>query len=172
MKRERKWLPKQVGSRLKERGWTLAVAESCTGGLLGSMITDVAGSSKYFLGGVVAYSDRVKIGVLKVKSRLLAGGEAVSPRVALDLARGVRRTISSDVGVGVTGIAGPGGGDKRKPLGLVYCAVVTPEGEGVRSFRFQGTRREIKRKAAISALKIILTALSLPESDVLRRKLK
>ena len=152
-------LSKRVGSRLKELDWTLAVAESCTGGGLSSLITDAAGSSKYFLGGVVAYSNRLKAELLQVEPGLIEAVGAVSPDVAREMARGVRRTASAEVGVGLTGIAGPGGGSPDKPVGLVFIAVVTPKAEVVREYRFSGSRLEVRGAAAREALLLILESL-------------
>lgn len=149
-------LAKQVGARCRERGLTVAVAESCTGGLLGHAITSVAGSSDYFLGGVIAYANEVKVRELGVRRATLARDGAVSRAVALEMAAGARERFRADIGVGVTGIAGPGGGTARKPVGLVFVAVASRRGAEARRFRFGGGRDAVKGaacRAALAALK-------------------
>src|SRR3990172_122158 len=113
-------LEEQVGRALKARGWTLATAESCTGGLLADRITNVPGSSDYFLGGVVSYAYRAKETLLGVDHAVLTSDGAVSETVARQMAEGVRARLGADVGIGVTGVAGPGGGSAAKPAGLVW----------------------------------------------------
>jgi PncC family amidohydrolase len=117
-----------VGVLLRQRGMTLATAESCTGGLLGHRLTNVPGSSEYYLGGVVAYADAVKVALLGVDADLLAREGAVSGDVARQMASGVRERLRADIGIGITGIAGPAGGTADKPVGLVYIALAA---EGV-----------------------------------------
>ncbi len=153
-------LEEQIGKALLRKGWRLAVAESCTGGLLSHRITDIPGSSRYFNGGVTAYSNRVKSDMLGIKVSLLESRGAVSAEVALAMARGARRKLKAEVGIGITGIAGPGGSTPQKPVGLVYEAVVTPEGEKVRTFHFSGTRLQVKQKAVQAALQLLLEATS------------
>ncbi len=116
-------LESHVGMLLRQRNLTLATAESCTGGLLAHRLTNVAGSSDYYLGGVVAYSNAVKIALLKVERRLLEREGAVCEEVARQMARGVRHLLGADIGIGITGIAGPGGAVSGKPVGLVYIAL-------------------------------------------------
>ncbi len=140
------------GQAGQAEGLTIAVAESCTGGLLSSMITDVPGSSGYFLGGVVAYSNETKKRLLKVSPSSLKKYGAVSARVAADMARGVSARLSSDIGLSITGIAGPGGGSVKKPVGTVYIGISIDGRSFVKGFRFKGTRRSIKRQSATSAL--------------------
>lgn len=139
-----------------KRGWTLAIAESCTGGLLGDMITDLPGSSAFFLGGVTTYSNTVKTRVLGIPIEILEEKGAVSPETALAMARGVRTLFDSSVGVAITGIAGPKGGSREKPVGLVYLSVITPGEEVARRFIFAGNRREIKIQATNEAITLIL----------------
>jgi PncC family amidohydrolase len=141
-----------------ERGWSLATAESCTGGLLGNLITDRPGSSDFFRGGVIAYSNRSKIRLLGVNEKTLAGKGAVSPETARAMARGVKKLFRSSVGAAITGIAGPGGGSPGKPVGLVYIALARPEGETVAGFIFSGSRPEIKLQAAERALDLLVVA--------------
>jgi nicotinamide-nucleotide amidase len=153
-------LEELVGRLLKERGLTLAVAESCTGGLIGDRLTNVPGSSNYFLGGVVSYSNEAKQDLLRVPPEVLAQKGAVSPETAGDMARGVRDTFHAALGLAVTGIAGPGGGSPAKPVGTVYIGLATPAGEDVWHYQFCGNRTGIKTLTAETAL------------DRLRRKLK
>jgi len=150
-----------VGRLLLSKRLTLAVAESCTGGLIGDRITDVAGSSVYFKEGVVAYSNEAKVRVLGVKEETLNEFGAVSRETALEMARGVQRISGANVGLATTGIAGPTGGTAKKPVGLVYITLVWPEMgvELCREFRFSGQRREIKESTVANALDILRKAL-------------
>lgn len=144
-----------VGTHLKESNQTLAIAESCTGGLLGEMITEVAGSSQYFVGGIISYSDQVKIDQLGVDPHALANYGAVSVIVAEQMAQGVQQQLGADWGVSITGIAGPGGATATKPVGLVYVGLSTPQ-QTVHSweYRFNPSRGRnwIRRVSACSAL--------------------
>jgi nicotinamide-nucleotide amidase len=149
-----------VGRYLKKSGLTLAVAESCTGGLIGHRLTDVPGASDYFLGGVVSYSNEAKHDLLRVPPEVLARHGAVSPETARDMARGVRRVFNAAVGLATTGIAGPTGGSVEKPVGTVYIGLATDAGEEVWHYQFHGNRTEIKILTAETAL------------DRLRRELK
>jgi nicotinamide-nucleotide amidase len=117
-----------VGDLLRHQGQTLAVAESCTGGGLGQMLTTVSGSSEYFLGGIISYDNSVKIGLLGVHPADLERAGAVSDPVACQMASGVRARLGTDWGIGITGIAGPGGGTAEKPVGLVYIGLAGPDG--------------------------------------------
>jgi nicotinamide-nucleotide amidase len=138
-----------LGRDLTEAGLTIAVAESCTGGLLGAALTAVAGSSAYVRGGVIAYADDVKAEHLGVGRHLLATHGAVSPEVAEAMAAGVRRRYEADLGVGITGVAGPDASDE-KPAGLVFVAVAGPE--SVRGIRLDEDRgRELNRAHAVQA---------------------
>lgn len=148
-----------LGRRLKALGLTLAVAESCTGGGLADAITDVAGSSDYFLGGIVSYSNHAKVQLLGVDPNQLAAHGAVSEPVARAMAEGVRRTLPADLGAGITGIAGPAGGTPEKPVGLVYIAVATERGSQVRRFLWSGSRIENKRSSVEAALDMLLERL-------------
>ena len=136
----------------------MAAAESCTGGLVLKLLTDVPGSSAYVEGGVVAYSDQVKVEVLGVPRELIREHGAVSGEVAEAMARGVRNRLGVEVGVAVTGIAGPGGAVAGKPVGTVWFAVADPEEVRVEAARFPGSRREIRARAADHALSIVLRA--------------
>lgn len=133
------------------------MAESCTGGLLAHLLTNVAGSSNYFIGGVVAYSPAAKIKLLKVKKEVIDTKGIVSKDVALAMAKGVRALLDTDLGVGITGFAGPTGGEgsANAPVGTVCIGLYSLCGETTREFFFTGSREEIKAKAAQSALELI-----------------
>jgi PncC family amidohydrolase len=122
-------LEEVVGRLLREKGLTLALAESCTGGLVGHRITEVPGSSDYFSGGIVAYADAIKAQLLGVRRDTLTRHGAVSAETALEMARGARRALQADIGMSITGIAGPGGATPEKPVGLVYIGLSTRSGE-------------------------------------------
>jgi len=161
-------LEEVVGRCLQTQQMMLAVAESCTGGLLAQRITGVPGSSAYFLGGVVCYSNEVKHGWLDVSSDDLAKHGAVSSTVARSLAEGIRRRAASTLGVGITGIAGPSGATPEKPLGLVYLALASPDGTEVRELRLLGGREIVRFQASQAALDMIrrwLVARSKPSED-------
>lgn len=145
-----------VGKALLERGATISCAESCTGGLLSSLLTDVEGSSAYMQGTVVAYSNEVKEKLLGVKHETLEKYGAVSEETAREMARGAAKLMDTDIGVGITGIAGPGGGTKEKPVGRVYIAVAGPQGEQVRVNDFSGDRDEVKLQTASTALRMLV----------------
>lgn len=152
---ERERLPDIVGQMLCAKGYTISCAESCTGGLLTSTLTDVPGSSAYVMGSVVSYSNDVKSRILHVAEETLAAHGAVSPETARAMAEGVRDLMQTDVGVGITGIAGPGGGSPEKPVGLVYIAVSTLGKTSVEKNVFSGVRAEIKRAAVNKALAMV-----------------
>ncbi len=149
----------EVGRKLRELEKTLAVAESCTGGLLASRITDVPGSSDYFLGGIVAYSNEVKKNLLGVPEEILGTLGAVSKECAERMAQGARELFGADLSLAITGIAGPGGGTEEKPVGLVYVALATPQGALVRRFKFEGARKANKWSAAEAALGLLFDHL-------------
>ena len=152
-------LEEQLGKRLREKGLTLSVAESCTGGLLASRITDVAGASAYFLGGVIAYQNAVKERLLGVPSRVFAAAGAVSEASARAMARGCRELFGSDIAASITGIAGPTGGSIAKPIGTTYIAVEGPAGEQWRCFHWSGDRTANKERSVNAALELILGLL-------------
>lgn len=152
-------LEERVGSALTEKGWTLALGESCTGGLIAHRITNVPGSSDYFLGGVTAYSNPIKERLLGVKTETLQAAGAVSEETAREMARGARKTMRAEVGLSVTGIAGPGGGTEEKPVGLTFIGASTPDGEWVEWQVFRGDRQSNKESAADAALILLLEAL-------------
>ena len=148
-------LEQVVGDGLRQRGLTLAVAESCTGGLLSKRITDIPGCSDYYLGGVCSYANSVKMNVLGVKKETLDTVGAVSPEVAEQMAEGVARALGADVGVGTTGIAGPGGGTDDKPVGLVYISVWYKGQHFTRKMQSMNGRDRIRMQAASTALDLI-----------------
>jgi nicotinamide-nucleotide amidase len=141
-----------VARALTENRATIAVAESCTGGLLAERLTNIPGSSSYFLGGVVCYSNELKSALVDVPAELIESKGAVSPEVALALADGVRKTTGATIGVGVTGIAGPGGGTPEKPVGLVHIGIADERGPRERRFQFPGDRERIRMHASQTAL--------------------
>jgi PncC family amidohydrolase len=145
-------LEEQIGSLLKARGLKLAMAESCTGGLIGHRITNIPGSSDYYLGSVTAYAYEAKEKLLGVKHATLEKYGAVSEDTVLEMARGIRQTLSADIGVSVSGIAGPGGGLPHKPVGTVWFGISTPTGEWAFRFLFKGDRIQIKELSAEKAL--------------------
>lgn len=149
-----------VGYYLQMRSATLAVAESCTGGLIGERITSVSGSSRYFLGGAVVYSDEMKTELAGVPARLIEKEGAVSSKVAAALAEGIRARCGATLGIGVTGVAGPNGGTPEKPVGLVFHALASESGTEVVERKFAGDRKRIRWFASQQAL------------DMVRRKLK
>jgi len=144
-----------VGRLLKEKGLSLSTAESCTGGLLGNMITDVPGSSRYFKGGIVAYSNEAKHGLLDVSTRTLREHGAVSEQTVKEMARGVKELFRSDIAVAISGIAGPEGGSSEKPVGTVFICLASDKLIDARRFYFMGTREQIKRQSAMMALDFI-----------------
>jgi nicotinamide-nucleotide amidase len=149
-------IDEQVAALLRSRGWTIATAESCTGGLLAGRLTDLAGSSEYMLGGLVVYSDEAKTALAGVPAELIERHGAVSTQVAEALADGARAALGADVGVGITGIAGPGGGTEAKPVGLVCFSVAGPGGARLtRSARLPGGRADVRDRSTTVALHLV-----------------
>jgi nicotinamide-nucleotide amidase len=148
-------LEEVVGMYLMMRRRTVAVAESCTGGLLSERLTRIAGSSNFFLGGVVCYSNELKTLLAGVPEALIATHGAVSKPVAQAMAEGVRRRADASLGIGITGIAGPGGGTPEKPVGLVFIGLADEKGTSVREFRFPGDRERVRFWASQAALEMI-----------------
>jgi PncC family amidohydrolase len=144
-----------VGRLLTARRLTLALAESCTGGLVGHLLTEVPGSSAYFLGSVATYAYQAKELLLGVPHELILAHGVVSEAVALEMARGIRRALSADIGVAVTGIAGPGGATPTKPVGLTYVALVAPDTEVCRRYVWAGNRSANKLSSAVAALEAV-----------------
>jgi len=149
----------RVGNALRNRGWTLALAESCTGGKVGDRITDVPGSSDYFIGSIVAYSYEAKERLLGVRHDTLYTHGAVSGETALEMARGARHALGADVAVAVTGIAGPAGGLPDKPVGTTWAAVSGREVELVEKSLWSGDRDANKLHSAEAALALLLRVL-------------
>lgn len=141
-----------VSKGLKKHGLTLATAESCTGGLLGSQLTEQPGSSDFYMGGVISYSNALKEGFLGVNSQTLDQYGAVSAETAREMAAGIRERTRADLGISITGIAGPGGGSQEKPVGLVYIGLATSEGIKANKFQFHGGRDSIRQLTVQAAL--------------------
>ena len=153
-----------VARALTENRATIAVAESCTGGLLAERLTNIPGSSIYFLGGVVCYSNELKSALVDVPAELIESKGAVSPEVALALADGIRKRTGATIGVGVTGIAGPGGGTPEKPVGLVHIGIADERGPRERRFQFPGDRERIRMHASQTALDSVRRYFLFPRS--------
>ncbi len=148
-----------LGDLLRQRGLKLAAAESCTGGLIASRITDIPGSSDYFLGGVIAYSYEAKVSLLGVTWETLRAHGAVSRETVLAMARGARLALQADLAIAVSGIAGPGGGLPEKPVGTTWIGLSTKDGEWARLFKFTSDRLGNKSSSADEALKILVDYL-------------
>lgn len=148
-------LENEIAQRLVSTGRTVSVAESCTGGLLGAHLTNAAGSSRYFKGGIIAYENEVKSRLLGIPAAVVKRHGAVSAPVARGMAKGVRLRLRTTYGIGITGIAGPGGGTPRKPVGLVFIAIATPHNIAVERCSFTGTRLAIRKKSVHKALRIL-----------------
>lgn len=144
---------------LLRTGLTIAVAESCTGGLLGAALTELAGSSAYFLGGVLAYNDRVKVNLLGVDPSVIREQGAVSAAIALGMAQGVAASIQSDLGISITGIAGPGGATDTKPVGTTYIGFVAPGVERVEAFCWSGSRSANRESSVVAAYRMLVEYL-------------
>jgi nicotinamide-nucleotide amidase len=153
----------------RERGWTLATAESCTGGLVGARLTDVPGSSDVYMGGVVAYADAAKEALLGVPHAVLEEHGAVSAEVAVAMADGARSELGADVGVSVTGIAGPDGGTEEKPVGLVFLSVRTPTDGTTERFVLAGDREAVRARATAWALHTLRRLLAQPGTHAYER---
>ena len=158
-------LEAQVGPLLRQRGLKLVLAESCTGGLVGHRITNIPGSSDYYLGSVTAYAYEAKERLLGVKHDTLLKFGAVSRETAIEMARGVRQALAEDfglervIGISLTGIAGPGGGMPNKPVGLVWIGMSTPTGDHAWELHWTGNRVENKELSAQRALELLMEYL-------------
>jgi PncC family amidohydrolase len=152
-------LARRCAELLGRRGWTLGLAESCTGGLLGHIITNLSGSSAFFVGGIVSYADAVKRDLLGVPVGLLRGHGAVSEPVARAMASGARRVLNVDVALSITGIAGPTGGTVDKPVGTVYIGIVTPCKQAVRHYVWNSDREGNKQLSVAAALQLLCDIL-------------
>ena len=153
-------LAREVGAACRSSGLTLATAESCTGGLVAHLITEIPGSSAYFLGALVTYADAVKVDLAGVPEATLAAHGAVSAQVAVAMAEGTRQRLGADIVVAITGIAGPDGGSEEKPVGLTYIAVADSEGHDVRRQVWDEDRAGNKRASAASALAMVVERLA------------
>ncbi len=152
-------LEKAIGDLLREREWTLSVAESCTGGLICDRITDITGSSDYFKGGMVTYSNESKAKHLEITLNYIKMYGAVSPQVARKMAQGVRKAFGTTFGLSTTGVAGPTGGTKRAPIGRVFIGLANGRKTWVRREDLRGSRKEIKRKTSEKALQFFYERL-------------
>jgi len=149
-------LEQAIGTHLRTRSLKLATAESCTGGLVADHITNVPGSSDYFLGGVICYANEVKVSLLHVSSETLRLHGAVSRETVIEMARGVRAVLGADIGISVSGVAGPGGGSPGNPVGTTWIGLSAPEGEWTRKFVWSGDRRGNKLSSTQAALQFVL----------------
>jgi PncC family amidohydrolase len=157
-------LAERVGASCRAGGRTLATAESCTGGLVAHLITEIPGSSAYFHGGLITYDDAVKMALAAVPATVLQAHGAVSAQVAVAMAEGARQRLGVDVAVAVTGIAGPEGGTTTKPVGLTYVAIADADGDDVRRHLWSDDRSGNKRASAAAALSLVLERLAATES--------
>ncbi|MDQ7025346.1 MAG: CinA family protein [Anaerolineae bacterium] len=153
-------LAQELGNMLKKRNLTISAAESCTGGLFLSALTDIAGSSAYVLGGAITYSNEVKQKLVNVQEATLIQHGAVSEETAREMAIGVRDLLKADIGVSITGIAGPGGATPEKPVGLVYIGVVTHKSSQVRKYIWQGNRMENKQQSVVQAIQLVVDIIN------------
>ena len=152
-------LEKRIARSLIARNKTLAIAESCTGGLVCDRLTNIPGSSAFLVGGIIAYSNTIKKKFLKIPPALLSRHGAVSAPVAQSLAHNIRKLFKTDIGIGITGIAGPSGGSVHKPVGRVYIGVSLSGKNIVEEFNFKGPRKSIKNQAATKALEMLAELL-------------
>ncbi len=157
-------LAERVGASCRAGVWTLATAESCTGGLVAHLITEIPGSSAYFRGGLVTYDDAVKTALVDVPETVLEAHGAVSAQVAVAMAEGARRRLGVDVAIAVTGIAGPDGGTETKPVGLTYVAIADADGDDVRRHLWSADRSGNKRASAAAALSLVIERFAATES--------
>jgi len=152
-------LARLLGAACRERGVRLGTVESCTGGLVAHVITEVPGSSDYFAGALVTYAYEAKVALAEVPPDVLGAHGAVSAQVAKAMAEGARHTLGVDIAVAVTGVAGPDGGTAAKPVGLTYVAIADPHGDDVRRFTWDSDRSGNKRVSAAAALGLVLERL-------------
>jgi len=152
-------LEKTIGDHLRKKRWTVSVAESCTGGLICDRITDITGSSDYFKGGMVTYSNESKAKHLEMTLNYIKRYGAVSPQVARKMAQGVRKAFGTTFGLSTTGVAGPTGGTKRAPIGRVFIGLASGRRTWVKKEDLKGSRKEIKRKASEKALQFFYERL-------------
>ena len=159
-------LEELIGELLREHGWRLAIAESCTGGLIGHRITNVPGASTYYMGSIIAYAYEAKVRLLGVDWDTLEKFGAVSESTVREMAEGVRQALAADVGLSVSGIAGPGGGTPEKPIGYTWVALSTPDGTLTKQLMVKGNRLENKRDSAQIALKFLYKYLKSLKVDL------
>ncbi len=152
-------LEEEVGAIIRNRGLKLATAKFCTGGLLASRLTDVPGSSDYFVGGIVAYAYEAKVALLRVSWDTLHTYGAVSAETVMEMARGACHALGADLAISISGIAGPGGGLPNKPVGTTWFGLVTPEGEWSFLRQFDGDRVQNKAQASEAALQLLMEYL-------------
>jgi nicotinamide-nucleotide amidase len=145
----------QIHNLLLKNSKTIAAAESCTGGLFSSLLTQNPGSSGYFILGIVAYSNKSKENILNIPAKLIAAKGAVSKEVALNMAQSIRKIAKADFGIGITGIAGPTGGTLQKPVGTVFTAISSKTKTICKKLNFSGSRTAVRNKAALSALELL-----------------
>jgi nicotinamide-nucleotide amidase len=157
-------LEKTIGDYLRNKGWTLSIAESCTGGLICDRITDVSGSSDYFMGGMVTYSNESKAKHLGIPLNYIKRHGAVSPQVAKKMAQGVKKTFNTTFGLSTTGVAGPTGGTIRSPVGRVFIGLAAGRKIWVKKLDLKGTRREIKKESTRLSLKYLCDFMRKPSS--------
>ena len=148
-----------VGEELSNHGLRLAVAKSCTGGLIGNLLTNVAGSSRYFMGGIIAYANEAKVRLLGVSQETLEKFGAVSSETVIEMARGVRLALTTDIGISVSGIAGPDGGTPEKPVGTVWIGLSSSSQEYSRHYLWSGDRLAVKEQSAREALNLLVEYL-------------
>ncbi len=154
-----------IGNELRERGWRLAVAESCTGGLIGHRITNISGSSTYYLGSITAYAYRAKVRLLRVSWDTLEKFGAVSEETIREMALGIRHALAADIGLSVSGIAGPTGGTPEKPVGYTWIGISTPQGIWTLQHNAGGNRIENKEEVAQVALEFLYEFLKTNGTD-------
>ncbi|HSQ26825.1 MAG TPA: CinA family protein [Anaerolineales bacterium] len=162
---EKKPLEVLVGELLRKRGLRLAVAESCTGGLVGHRITNIAGASTYYMGSVTAYAYEAKVRLLGVRWATLEKYGAVSEQTVIEMASGVRRALAADVGLAISGIAGPGGGTPDKPVGFTWIGLSADDVDEAWSFVWPGDRLQVKEHSAEQALQLLADYLSEDENE-------
>jgi len=160
-------LSRALGKLLLDKRITLSVAESCTGGMIGSSITSIAGSSEYFLGGIIAYSNIVKQKILKVPVEILDKHGAVSKQTVEAMAQGAAKLFKTDCAIAVSGIAGPGGGSAKKPVGLVFIGIYAEKKVGSFKYVFKGNRQEIRRQAVRAGMGKMIQILRGHRSEVM-----
>jgi nicotinamide-nucleotide amidase len=149
----------EIAHILIRRGQTLSIAESCTGGLISHTLTNIPGSSRFFVLGVIAYANVAKHKILGIRLSTIKKHGAVSKETAMEMAQGVRRISRSSIGIGITGIAGPTGGSRLKPIGTVFVSVATGSRAYFKKFRFKGPRASVKKQAATAALELLRECL-------------